>query len=273
MNKRNLLAAVSGLLLVVITVVAMMPEEEQMALALKLSEESNQKEQQAVLKPGTYQEYIDIRKTFRAGLPAHSEVPVPFKVYQIAVQNPQHRENVSCGPRVLFIAHAIDSLHKSKRPISANTIAKVLSKNNDYTNAIEECLMQLESDELPTFIKNNNLKIGQYFVMGRNVSNEGVYSIIPYIPQVDLARFEHFEMSLKILGQELEADRINRPIHFIFSDTRKAHWVLVSVIKGENTNPIVYYIDPKNVNISSYPVADNYIEYVVDKLELPFPKK
>lgn len=289
MNKRNLFGAVSALLLVVFAIKAM-SEEEQMALALKLSEQSVEKDEQlaqamklseesaekehaVILKPGTYQEYIDIRKTFRFGQPAHSETATPFKVYQIAVQNPQHRENVSCGPRVLFIAHAIDSLHKSKRPISANTIAKVLSRNNDYTKAIEECTMQLESDELPAFIKNNDLKIGQYFVMGRYESKEGIYPIAPYIPAVDPSKFKQFEMSLKILGQELEADRARYPIHFIFSGTRKTHWVLVSVIKGERTDPVVYYIDPKNVNISSYVVAHNYIEYVVDKLELPFPKK
>src|SRR5579872_4766547 len=110
MERKNLLAAASILLFVVLVIMAM-TEEEQMALAMRLSEESarkegadtaleeaiqlsqesGQKEKAAILKPGIYQEFVDIRKTFRLGLPAHSETATPFKVYQIAVRNPQER--------------------------------------------------------------------------------------------------------------------------------------------------------------------------------------
>lgn len=269
MKRTTILGTASALLLVVlaITIKSMiaMSEEEQMALAIRMSEESARKEEAAILQPGIYEQYIDIPEGFRFG---RSQTR-PFKVYQIAVMNPQSSENISCGPRVLFMAHAIDALYKKNILIGAHTINHELSSNAQYTQAIRECAVQLDADDFKAFIETNHLSIEQYAVMGRNVTQEGVYTIIPYLPEGEPARLE---MWLKFLGQELEADRITHPLHFIFNDTSKQHWVLISVIKEKDTNPIVYYIDPKNVNLSSYVVAHNYIEYVVDKLELPFPK-
>lgn len=270
MERKNIVAIASILLLAGFALIGM-DEEDDLQKALLLSQEFEKKELEKILKPGMHKQYVDIHQTFLPQL-EKEETAIPFEVYQIAVKNPQTSENVSCGPRALFIAHAIDALHKNKRPIATNTIENILSKEDHFTKAIEQCTVQLESDDLPVFIKKNNLDIAQYFVMGRIVTKEGLYPIISYVPPHNPEKPLEFDIRLKILGQELDAGRVRHPIHFIFSDTTKTHWVLVSVIKGERSDPIVYYIDPKNVDVQKYPVAHNYIEYVVDKLDLPFPK-
>lgn len=304
MERKNILAAASALLMVALTLA--MNEDEELAFtlqmsketaqpkqytptyysqseddqalqeALRLSEESAKKEQEAILKPGIHQEYVDIIQRYRVGSPVNLNEAVPFKVYQIAVNNPQSGENVSCGPRVLFIAAAIDRLHREKRPISTQGITKVLAENNDYTKAIEECVMQLDSDDIPAFIASHKLEIQKYFVMGRYESKEGIYPISPYIPKMpetytDIdAWLKDFTRSLTVLAKNLKFGRIDHPIHFIFSSTQKTHWVLISIIKGERTNPVTYYIDPKNVDIKKYPAAHVYLEYVAENMELPF---
>lgn len=266
MKIKNIIAAAGMLLFTSFAVIAMSDEEdEDLARVLRASEESAKAEKAQILDPGMYEQFVDIAETEKSD-------PKPFKVYQIAVKNPQTSENVSCGPRALFIAHAIDSLHKNKRPIATNTIENILSKEDNFTKAIAECSQQLAAEDLPEFIKINNLKVENYFVMGRVVDNEGFYPIIPYVPPYNPDKPLEFDIQLNILGKELNANRVVHPIHFIFSDTSKTHWVLVSVIKGERSDPMVYYIDPKNVNLEKYPVAHNYIQYVVNKLDLPFPK-
>lgn len=251
-------------------------EDAYLLEALRLSEESAKKEQEAILKPGINKQYVDIIQRYRVGKPIDLNQTVPFKVYQIAVNNPQSSENISCGPRVLFTAAAIDRLHREKKPISTQGITKVLAENNNYTNAIAECAMQLDADDVPAFIASHNLKIQQYFVMGRNENKEGIYPILPYIPKIpesytDIDEwFLDFKRSLTILAKNLKFDRIDHPIHFIFSGTQKMHWVLISIIKGQRTNPITYYIDPRNVDIKKYPAAEIYLEYVAENMELPF---
>lgn len=228
-------------------------EEEELQQAIKASIETKKEEEAAILAPGVYLENARI---------IINELEVNFQVLQIAVTDPQNKENVTCGPRVLFVADAIDRLYGEKKTINPETIAGVLALNNDYTNAIKVCANQLDDRDIPEFIKQRKLNISQYFVVGRS---EDPLMIIPYIPQIAP---QDFETALKDLGQKIKADEIKVPIHFIFSDIKKAHWVLITVIKKEGSAPEVYYMDPMNKKLSLYSVARDCLEYLIEKLGL-----
>lgn len=235
-------------------------EEEELQEAIQASMETAEKEKKEILAAGVYTKDVPITINNSA---------VNFGVQQIAVTNPQSSENITCGPRVLFIAAAIDQLYENKIPINQNSIATILSQNNNYTNAIETCKEQLDYQDIKNFIEKGKVNISKYFVMGR-VGDASM--IVPYVPLiVDRDNIQNFETSLKKLGAELKSDLI-KPIHFIFSDIKKAHWILISVMKEKDSDPVLYYIDPKNKDLTSYPVARDYIQYVVEKLGLPFAK-
>jgi len=274
MERKNLLAAASILLFVVLVIMAM-TEEEEMALAMQYSQASGAQEQAAILKPGTHKQFIQVPELAQSSTEL-AQAPYTqsmifttklFKVYQIAVKNRQEKENVSCGPRVIFFAHAIDALHKNHIPIASKTINDQLSpkKTPLYSKKIEECRAQIYSDEIETFIKENGLDIAHYYVIDRNVTNEGIYYMTPSFPPLqpsDLTR------RLTLLGKDLLENKVKTPIHFFFIDSAKAHWVLISVIKGQETQPVIYYIDPKNIDLDKYVVAHQFIAYVVDNLGL-----
>jgi hypothetical protein len=274
MERKNLLAAASVLLLVVFVVMAM-SEDEEMALAMQLSEESAAEQQAAILKPGTHKQFVAIPELARPSTetlaPSHTRSMMfttkLFKVYQIAVQHPQKSENVSCGPRVIFFAHAIDALHKKNIPIASKTIDAELSPHNTplYSKKIEECRAQLYSDEFQTFIQQNKLAIAHYYVIDRYVNDDGLYYMTPSIPPVEPSVLAD---ELSILGKDLLENKVKTPVHFFFVDSAKAHWVLVSVIKGPETKPVIYYIDPRNTDLDKYVVAHQFIGYVVDNLGL-----
>lgn len=252
-------------------------EDEDLQAAIRASEAEFEREQASILSPGQHTHFSDFGKKVDLGTGLVTNANI-YKIYQLALRD-QQEENYSCGYRVLFIAQAISNLLQEGKTISSRAIQMRLDQNSSYYTSIETCNLtqtQLDTTLFASFMQNNNIHFqpNELFVLGRNTITSGQravsYLIKPYIPDVSIGDMPAFARQLNKLGQTLQQKNLNHPIHFIWNDSQKKHWVLISVVQYKNVPyPTIYYIDPKNVSLDSYVVAENFIKYVVKTLQLP----
>lgn len=242
-------------------------EDQQLAAALAESEKSFMQAQADILQPGMHKRIIFSGPENATN---RSVILESYKVYQIALSNPQSQENLTCGPRDLFVANAIGILKRRGTPISSKNIDSLLNFNPLYRRSLEVCEEteeQLYADRFPAFIDHNYLHLQQYYVIGRTVhTRTGESAIRSYLPAVEP---DALKAQLEIIGKQLSNNRIHHPLHFFCNDSTKKHWFLISIIKYPNTNPIMYYFDSKNIDVSAYPVAHIFIKYLATNLALP----
>lgn len=255
-----------------------MSEEEQMKKAMELSlqedpalqavlkesEQTAQDEKARILPAGVYQRVID-----------------GYAVQQLALadEDRQSGENITCGPKVLFIAKGLTNIVKTKQPINQMTMNDELKKLRYGTKTTQEVCKnkQLEAGLFERYMEKHKLSVPSFFALGAQGNTREGLQVIPLDtnvnPQKEVSEEDLFNtltsedlsnQLTKTIAPYLGKAKLN-PIHFFCDDARAGHWFLISVVKN-NDEFNIWYIDPKNVDVNLYPYAHTFIPYIYDNL-------
>jgi hypothetical protein len=229
----------------------------QEAIQQSLSSEKTFRE--SILKTGIYPKKNNEtgRPYFQLALEEQDKQPTGYE------EKEQRAENITCGPRALMIAQALNALFTKHEAITPITIHKNLPTN--YTAIMDTFRaqnMQLSSIDFLNFIKENNIDLNNFLALGS-------YDETLIIP-LGLTEQEEIDSSQRLaelpaILRSFSRTLTSNPRHFICSDRASGHWVLISVIldKGQ---PTLWYIDPKNMNIDNYPQAHKFVTYIMQNM-------
>lgn len=246
---------------------ALSESDPALAEAMLRSEETARDEQARILPAGVYPRVID-----------------GYAVQQLALadEDKQSGENITCGPKVLFIAQALTTIVKTKQPITPVTMNAELKKLHYGTKTTQEkCKRkQLETGNIESYIQKNKFSLPSFFAIGAEGNRKEGLKIVPLETNVnpkqdlspeDIANIvttEDLSNQLKkTIAPYLGKAKLN-PVHFFCDDARAGHWFLIAVVKNNNEFNL-WYIDPKNVDLNLYPYAHTFIPYIYEYLVDP----
>lgn len=251
--KRRILLTI--LLMVSSQITYSMTQEEQDLLeAMRLSEESLKEEQARILAPGIYD--MDING---------------ISVRQLALnEEDRQTENITCGPRSMVIADALNRLIKGNKSITPESMHQELQKiGYAKRTGAATCTKQLEAEEFEGYMNKHKISLPSFFALGSQ-GNE----VVPLSTRGPVETLEHNIETTAVVSTQLNrlAKYLGevglKSIYFICSDARAQHWFLISVVKMNNQITL-WYIDPKNVDLKKYAYAHKFIGYVQDQLVDP----
>lgn len=232
-------------------------EDEQLALALKLSEASLKEEQQKILSPGIHVKSVE-------GLTVH----------QLAVQEEDRQsiENISCGQRNLLIAKAFNTLLTKKEAIIPESLHAQLKKMH-YTTHIspKKCPKQLYAENFEAYMDKHKIELPSFFALGSQGNTVFPLAIksAHHEYEGNIETTPDLSKQLQTIAGYLGTAGLSA-IYFMCSDTQAQHWFLIVVVKTKtDSEPTLWYIDPKNIDISKYSYAHTFIHYIDENVIIP----
>lgn len=195
-------------------------------------------------------------------------------------QDTQTQEGITCGPRSIFLAAAIDDLMANqKKLITPNDISTTLDSltlraeiGTTFADAMVHCQQfgMLTNDSFNIFLVGHNLLVNHLFVLGFSGQEIVPISQKPVESQKTLEEAQEYITDipalLTSLREPLYKHTLTTPIHFICN--LGLHWVLFSVWYKQDTI-MLYYIDPMNTPINHF--KQPFLDYICDNLELKCP--
>lgn len=252
-----------------------MTEEEEMEAAIKASllvpQKSNYADITAVLEESQQTATDEKERILPAGIYDRNIDGHSIKQLALSDNDRQSNENITCGPKVLFIAQALTNLVHKKKTIDPTTMSHALEKlkYGVRTNA-QQCKTQLASENIDRYIEKNKISLPSYFALA-SLNNE----IIPLETNNDPYNIPENLTTTNDLSNLLEKNIARslgtkglKSVHFICNDSRAQHWFLISVVKTQNQITL-WYIDPKNTDANFYPYAFPFITYIYTHLVNP----
>lgn len=193
----------------------------------------------------------------------------------ILPENDQQKDGVTCGPRSMYLADAVERLLRVKReyelkvPITPETMSQAL-QHTAFATQMEQCksLGQLFNEDFHNFLLDHHIALPHLFLLGF-FEGENVEPIPQRLPnENDLEELTSIRENLKILGTKLKNNHLPSPIHFICNTG--GHWVLFSVTHYQG-HVVIWYIDPMQSRLSAH--LQKFVNYICTHLGLnPIPK-
>jgi hypothetical protein len=194
------------------------------------------------------------------------------------------KDNTTCGPRVLLIMKAINTLIDEGKEITGANLEEALGDNHD--KIVKACqdkghdfslYNRLCSPLILSFLNDNDIKLDNLFVLGNqgkfvlptNIFNKNSEEYAP-MQKDDISHPVKANNDLLELATQLNNNELKYPIYFMCTDEESTHWTLIFVMKkkSDDSDPMIGYIDPKNTKFSQYGYADKCVRYVINPLFL-----